>query len=181
MHSPFEPSDWAPFRRGPISRRGMHRGPGPRGRGHGRRPRVDRGDVRVAVLTLLKEGPRHGYQIMTDLGERTGGVWQPSPGSIYPLLQLLSDEGLVDSAEEQGRRVYHLTDAGQQAAEEAATETPIWEQIEGADDGINIRNEMSLLGAAAAQATAFGASETGTQVAAILREARKQIYALLAE
>src|SRR6266480_2634349 len=75
----------------------------------GRGPRVGRGDVRAAILVLLAEGPKHGYQVMQELTERSGGMWRPSPGSIYPTLQLLEDEGLVRSAESDGRRVFELT------------------------------------------------------------------------
>ena len=95
--------------------RGGGRGHGGRGRG----PRPRRGDVRLAVLRLLSEEPMHGYQIITELGERSGGVWRPSPGSIYPTLQVLADEGLVTSAESDGRRVFSLTDSGRVAVTEA--------------------------------------------------------------
>src|SRR4030088_2746910 len=70
---------------------GPWQGFGPFGRG----PRAGRGDVRAATLTLLGEGPMHGYQVIQELSERSGGMWRPSPGSVYPTLQLLEDEGLV--------------------------------------------------------------------------------------
>ena len=96
--------------------RHSHRGPhfrsgwGPPWMGPG--PRARRGDVRIAVLALLAEGPMHGYQIITELESRSGGVWRPSPGSVYPTLQLLEDEDLVTSQEVGGKRVYSITDAG---------------------------------------------------------------------
>ena len=94
---------------------GMHREdgfPGFLGRG----PRAGRGDVRAAILALLAEQPMHGYQIMRELGERSGGVWRPSPGSIYPTLQQLEDEELVrPETGDGGRRVFALTDAGREA------------------------------------------------------------------
>src|SRR4051794_24787319 len=82
---------------GPRGGRGRGHGPGRRGHG-GRRSR--RGDVRAAILALLAEQPRHGYEIIREIGERSGGFWRPSPGSVYPTLQLLADEGLVVSKDE---------------------------------------------------------------------------------
>jgi len=70
----------------------------------GRGPKVGRGDVRAAILVLLAEEPMHGYQVIQELAERSGGVWRPSPGSIYPTLQLLEDEGLIRGTEEDGKR-----------------------------------------------------------------------------
>ena len=72
------------------------RGRGGRG-GRGRRRR-NRGDVRAALLALLSERPMHGYEMIQELDERTGGIWRPSPGSVYPTLQLLEDEGLISGA-----------------------------------------------------------------------------------
>ena len=86
-------------------------GPGPRGpRGRGRKAR--RGDIRTAALLLLAEEPRNGYQIMQEVEERSGGVWSPSPGSVYPALAQLEDEGLIRSEEIDGRKLFALTDAG---------------------------------------------------------------------
>ena len=75
-----------------------------------------RGDVRAAVLALLTERPMHGYEMIQELDQRTGGVWRPSPGSVYPTLQLLEDEGLIKSDEGAGRKAYTLTEAGQTEA-----------------------------------------------------------------
>src|SRR6266567_4286449 len=83
-------------------------GPG----GFGRGPKVGRGDVRAAILVLLTEGPMHGYQVIHELTDRSGGMWRPSPGSVYPTLQLLEDEGLVRSEEVEGKRIFQLTEAG---------------------------------------------------------------------
>src|ERR687897_1351037 len=96
--------------------------PGPWGFGGRRRGRRGRGDVRAAILALLAERPMHGYEMISELETRTGGVWRPSPGSIYPTLQLLEDEGLIVSEESEGRRRFTLTEAGRAAAE--STEHP---------------------------------------------------------
>src|SRR5688500_2490305 len=81
---------------------------GPPGRG----PRRRRGDVRAALLALLAEEPRNGYQLMQEIENRSEGVWRPSPGSVYPALQQLEDEGLIRSEESDGRKVFRLTEAG---------------------------------------------------------------------
>ncbi len=104
---------------GPPGRGGRRGGPGRRGRG----PRASRGDIRAAILALLIEEPMHGYQIMREINDRSGGVWRPSPGSIYPTLQQLQDEDLVVSEESpRGRRLFALTDHGRSTAEAAKGE-----------------------------------------------------------
>src|SRR5262245_33583576 len=109
--------DWPPMF-GPGFGRGHWgggRGRGPRG---GRRGR--RGDVRTALLALLSERPMHGYEMIQQLDERTGGIWKPSPGSVYPTLQMLEDEGLVTSTQSEGRKLFTLTDEGAPVAAQAA-------------------------------------------------------------
>src|SRR3954469_9912376 len=83
-------------------------------------PRARRGDVRAAILALLAEEPRNGYQLMQEIGERTQGVWRPSPGAVYPALAQLEDEGLVRAEEVDGGRVFTLTDTGRQHVEDNA-------------------------------------------------------------
>src|SRR5919106_4066578 len=104
-------------------RRGMTRG---RGRGYGHRAR--RGDVRSAILTLLGEKPMHGYEMIQELEQRSGGRWRPSAGSIYPTLQLLEDEDLVRAEEVDGKRVFDLTEAGRARIAERSESAPPWEQ-----------------------------------------------------
>jgi DNA-binding PadR family transcriptional regulator len=78
---------------------------------------VRRGDVRAAILHVLNDEARNGYQIITEITERSGGAWKPSPGSVYPTLQQLEDEGLVESFEEAGRKATRLTTAGRHYVE----------------------------------------------------------------
>jgi DNA-binding PadR family transcriptional regulator len=147
-------------------------------------PRARRGDVRVAVLALLTEGPMHGYQIIQELENRSGGTWRPSPGSIYPTLQLLADEGLVTSEEVGGKRVYSLTEAGRERAEQDAKAGPgPWGATgEGGDDPrMKLKNTFLQLGAAAMQVAQAGSDEDLTQTIDILTEARRRIYGLLAD
>lgn len=157
---------------------------GPRGRG-GRRGRSRRGDIRVAVLALLAERPMHGYEIITELAERSGGAWRPSPGSVYPTLQQLADEGLVRAVEEDGRRVMHLTDDGAKAAEAAAagrSQLPWDEASEGfGNDRKRLVRTFKSLAMAMAQVAEAGSPQQAAQAEQILADARRRLYGLLAE
>ena len=129
---------------------------GPFGGRGGRR--ASRGDIRAAILALLSERSMHGYQIIQELAERTGGAWRPSPGSVYPTLQQLEDEELVsEQKSDTGRRVYQLTDTGRAKAAELPTPAP-WEQVAGAGTPAQVE---------AAQE--------------VLRGARRSLYQILAE
>ena len=180
------PGPWGPG--GPRGRRGGPggRGRGPGGRGHGRGGpgRRSRGDVRLAILALLREEPRHGYQIIQEIAERSGGSWKPSPGSVYPTVSQLADEGLVHTEKESGRTVVHLTEAGRTYTDEHAAELDaVWSQVEaGADDGFaGLRTSGRGLAGAVAQIAQVGSSEQVTQATGILDEARRKLYLLLAE
>jgi DNA-binding PadR family transcriptional regulator len=153
---------------------------GPRGGGRRRR-----GDVRFAILAMLEERPMHGYELIQELEARSGGRWRPSPGSIYPTLQMLEDEGLVTGEEREGRRVFSITDAGRAAlaarAEEAGGAAP-WDRPSDADDPFaRLREAAFQLGAAAMQVGGTGTDEQVTRTLDILVEARKKIYGILAE
>ncbi len=96
------------------------------------RPRRDRGDVRLAILLLLDEQPRHGYEIITELTERSEGRWRPSPGSVYPVLKRLAKEGLVAAVKEDGKNTFSLTPAGTALVEQQREE---WGRAVGAPLG----------------------------------------------
>src|SRR5271167_814513 len=107
-------------------------GGGPFGPGRGRGRKARRGDVRTAALILLAEEPRNGYQIMQELETRSDGLWRPSPGSVYPALQQLEDEGLIRSEEIDGRKLFRLTDAGEAQLKDRDGDAPApWEQMSG--------------------------------------------------
>lgn len=148
----------------------------------GRGPRAGRGDVRAAILALLSEEPMHGYQIMNELSERTSGVWRPSPGSIYPQLQLLQDEGLVTASEQEGRRVFALTDSGKAAADEATGPKP-WEAVAGEGDAemVELRDLVMGVMAAARQVAQAGAPAQVEAAKDVLRDARQRLYRILAD
>jgi DNA-binding PadR family transcriptional regulator len=123
----------------------------------------------------------HGYQIIQELSERSGGAWNPSAGSVYPTLQLLEDEGLVTSEQASGKRVYGLTDAGRQAAADAAKQAAPWEEAAESDAGGALRSQMPRLGAAVWQIAMTGDDDKIARAADILSEARKKLFAILAE
>ena len=168
-------------------RRG-HRGFGERGsRGMhgflGPGPRAGRGDIRAAILALLVERPMHGYQIMREISERSGGVWRPSPGSVYPTLQQLQDEALVSSVEtEDGRRTFELTEEGRRTAAEQGTPAP-WEAVadETESAGVELRDLVFQVIAAARQVVHAGDASHIAQAKDILRETRQRLYRILAE
>src|SRR5580704_19681715 len=88
-------------------------------RGGERRDRVfGRGDMKYVILNLLKDQPRHGYDVIRELQERLGGMYTPSAGVVYPTLQLLEDMGAVTAEQQEGRKVYSITDTGRRLLEE---------------------------------------------------------------
>src|SRR6202451_1141436 len=158
-------------------------GPGPRGGrrgGPGRRGR--RGDVRAAILVLLAERSMHGYEMIQEIAERSQDLWRPSPGSVYPTLQLLVDEGLIVAEETEGsKKLFTLTDAGKAAAEKV--ETPPWDEItEGADPAhLNLRAAVGQLFGAVAQSAHAASTEQQQRIIEIVNNARREIYTILGE
>ncbi|MCU1478685.1 MAG: PadR family transcriptional regulator [Subtercola sp.] len=142
--------------------------------------RVGRGEVRTAVLALLAEQPMHGYQIIREIEERSGGSWKPSAGSVYPTLQLLADEGLISAEEANGRKIYALTDAGR---EEVAGASSPWDAT-GPTDGTRFSALPKAgieLAQAAAQVGRTGSPEQVQQAVTVLDEARRRLYSILAQ
>lgn len=161
-------------RRGPGGHEGPD-GPGGRRRG-GRGSRRSRGEVRTAILALLAEEPMHGYQLMQAIADRTNGTWAPSPGAVYPTLSQLEDEGLVEITADQGRKLATITEQGRQAAA-GATSDPF---AGDAETGPDVRGLMHSLG----ETVRLSRGATPAQrerVAAILKDARKQVLLALAE
>ncbi|MGH7687850.1 MAG: PadR family transcriptional regulator [Candidatus Dormibacteria bacterium] len=155
-------------------------GGGPWGRG-GRR--AGRGDIRAAILVLLAEKPSHGYQIIQELESRSNGAWRVSPGSVYPTLQQLEDEGLVRLvAGETERRVYELTDSGRAEAERLKTERAPWDEAAGAvpDDFVELKGLVVGLITATRQIASNGEGAELNAAKDILRDARRRLYMLLA-
>jgi DNA-binding PadR family transcriptional regulator len=165
-------------------RRGMGFGPrGGFGPGQfGGRHKAGRGDIRAAILALLTEEPMHGYQIIREIADRSEGAWTPSPGSVYPTLQQLTDEGLVRSSETDGKRVYELTDDGRSQAESRKGALPWEEAAEGADDDlVALRDLVFQVMSATHQVAHAGTTKQLEAAQEILRGARKSLYQLLAD
>ena len=153
------------------------------GRGPGG-PRMRRGDIRIALLSALTDGPAHGYELIQRLEQRTEGRWRPSPGSVYPTLQLMEDSGFVTATQQDDKRVYAITEAGQEELERLVEQSgmPPWTVGgEAASAHGDLRKSAMGLFHAVKQVTMTGTSEQLATVNEILGEARKKIYLLLAE
>jgi len=156
--------------------------PGPPGPARG--PKASRGDVRAAILALLKEGPRNGYQIMSDIEERSRGAWRPSPGAVYPALSQLADEGLVVDEKTEGRRVFRLTHAGRQyvdehpemarGAWESSAQQEAWE-VPG------LFAEAARLGGGIVQIAHAGTPDQLRAAERLLERTRRELYRILAD
>jgi DNA-binding PadR family transcriptional regulator len=143
--------------------------------------RMGRGDVRAAVLALLAEAPMHGYQIIHEIEERSGGTWKPSPGSVYPTLQLLADEGIVGVKESNGRKTYSLTEEGQKEAAAAAGRPAPWGEPRDRSGGVSALPKAGMgLAQATAQVASSGNAEHIKEAVDVLDEARRKLYAILA-
>jgi hypothetical protein len=140
-------------------------------------------DLRASVLALLAEKPMHGYQIIHEIEERSGGTWKPSPGSVYPTLQLLADEGYIVAEQSDGRKTYTLTPEGRVVADAAAENGTPWKA--GADSDSVRPSALPKAGVALAQAAAqvgrSGDPEQVKQAVAVLDEARRKLYSILAQ
>ena len=163
-------------------RKGMRRGP--RGAGHfEHRGRMRRGEIRTALLSALAEEPGHGYEIMQRLEEKSGGAWRPSPGSVYPTLQMLEDEGLVRSEEREGKRVFEITDAGRVEATRRAEEAggSPWETDGKTSPWGQLKEAIGGIALAARQIAHAGDEDQVQRAVEIVRDARKQLYRILSE
>lgn len=144
--------------------------------------RARRGDVRAGILRLLLEQPMHGYQVIQELTERSGGTWTPSAGSVYPALQLLADEGLVIAEEVGGKKVFRLTEAGLVAAGEAAEQPAPWAESAQQWPASNGYHEaVGKLMRAVFQVGKAGSADQVKAGVEVLNDARKRLYAILSE
>lgn len=155
---------------------------GHRGRGGSR---ARRGDIRAAVLALVAERPMHGYEMIKEIEERSGGFWKPSAGSIYPTLQLLEDEGLIAGTEIDGKRRFELTDEGRAAVaeREGKAEAKPWEQVRTGAPPELVRLGQSLRQLAQLVGQALQTADEGqrAKIRELLDETRRRIYGILAE
>jgi DNA-binding PadR family transcriptional regulator len=168
-----------PFRGGPMFGGPMFGGPfgGGRGGGRGRRRR---GDVRTALLLVLADEPRNGYQLMQEIEERSGGRWRPSPGSVYPALAQLEDERLVRAIDRDDMKLFEITDEGRKHLEERHDDAPPWEDDEPVSIS-DLKAQIKQIAIAAAQVMQAGNEDQVTRAGETLAEARRAIYRILAE
>jgi len=147
----------------------------------GGRPRFfEAGEIRLAILSLLAEGPKHGYQLMKEMKERSGGVYSASAGSVYPTLQQLEDEGLITAEMQGGRRVYSLTAEGRaELAKDPDAVRQIWERAEECEDfgdvgpeSLLLYGQIGMLARASIRASRHGSARQALQ---ILDRARREL------
>ena len=149
------------------------------GRRGGRRQR--RGNVRAAVLALLAERPMHGYEMIQELAQRTNGVWRPSPGSVYPTLQMLDDEGLITSDATSGKKLFTLTESGRAEAAKLGEAKPWADAVGEADEVRELHTALRQLFMAVEQISQAGTEDQKSRAVDAINEAKRRIYGLLAE
>ncbi|WP_248962740.1 PadR family transcriptional regulator [Sphaerisporangium perillae] len=157
---------------------------GPPGASHGPHfaPRVRRGEVRAALLSLLNEGSRNGYQMIQEIQHRSHGVWRPSPGSVYPALQQLEDEGLVTGEESGGSRTYALTDQGRRYVTTRSLGDP-WSEVARTlpEDMMELRMLWGQLSEAFGQLTQVANPRQVAAARKLLKNTRRSVFAILAD
>jgi DNA-binding PadR family transcriptional regulator len=162
-----------------------------------RGPRVRRGDVRVAILAVLADEPLNGYQVIGQIADRSGGAWRPSPGSVYPTIAQLEDEGLIESDDERGRRTLRLTDAGRDYLAQHTDEVAeVWAPFDGAEaraedrsrdassgrtDFSTLKPELGRVMNAVWQIISTGTDQQRRAAVGVLVEARRSLYGILAD
>ena len=165
-------------------RHGPHSHGGPVQFGPGRRRRSKRGDVRAAVLLLLEEQPRNGYQLIQEIEERSHSAWRPSPGSIYPVLNQLEDEGLITGTSGDGGRTFTLTPAGTAAvAQQRDALGQPWDSAaaEVGEGRFDLMRTTRQLWVAARQVMESGSDAQVKKATDIMKESRRRLYAVLSE
>ncbi|WP_292678044.1 PadR family transcriptional regulator, partial [Nocardioides sp.] len=162
------------------------------GRGDsGRSPRVRRGDVRSAILDVLRTAAEsgeqlNGYQVIQQIGERSGGAWKPSPGSVYPTIQLLHDEGLLETDDEMGRKSLRLTSLGATHVTEHADElAAVWRPFDRTDratgEYADLKPEIGQVMGAVWQIVTQGSESQRQAAVDVLVETRRRLYGILAD
>jgi DNA-binding PadR family transcriptional regulator len=147
-------------------------------------PKASRGDVRAAILALLQEGPRNGYQIMSEIAERSRGAWRPSPGAVYPALSQLADEGLIADEKSGGRRIFSLTEAGREyVAANPEMARGAWESIEQQEawQVPGLFAEAARLGSGIVQLAHAGNAAQIQAAEELLQRTRRELYRILAD
>ncbi|GAB4431233.1 MAG: PadR family transcriptional regulator [Chloroflexi bacterium OHK40] len=150
--------------------------------GHGGRRRQRRGDIKLALLELIAERPRHGYELIKELEQRYGGFYRPSPGSVYPTLQLLEEEGHITGELSEGKKVYSITETGRQLLQErpAGPGRGPWSQPGPGPELHELRTSMGALVGVIGQLARHGTPAQVRAASARLDALRRELYAILA-
>lgn len=167
---PFGPGGFGPFGPGFGTKSG--------------RSRARRGDVRLVLLSLLGDGPSNGYALIKAIAERTEGNWRPSPGSVYPTLQQLVDEGLVEGSGSGRSFTFSITDEGRTLLADSADEvTAAWGGLPGSGEQIDdpLWSSFQKLAGAVRQLSGEATPEQRAAATEQLDQVRRSLYAMLAE
>ena len=157
---------------------------GPRGGFRGRHRNARRGDIRAAILLLLAEEPRNGYTIMQELDQRSGGIWRASPGSVYPALAQLEDEGLIRGIEQDGRKLFEIADAGREHLAARPPDAPApWDTLGGgvSNEVKDLFGVMRQVAVASAQLAQTASASQLAEAKKVLIEALRALYRILGE
>lgn len=161
-----------------FGRRGFKFGKGCGSGLRGEFMRMRRGDIKFYLLDILKDGPRHGYEIINDLESRSGG-YRPSPGSVYPTLQMLEEGGYLTSEQIDGKKVYTITEEGRKLLETRGS-TP-FEATPQMAQAFEIRKALMKLGSAVMDGVRDGDDETIKRISEVVNKARRDVYSILSE
>lgn len=162
-----------------IPPKGRHHRHHKRDRGDERR--TPRGDIKYILLALLAEEPRHGYELIKELEARYGGFWKPSPGSVYPTLQLLEEGGYLTSEQVEGKKVYTITNSGRELLSERGDSRDWMDRGNKPEHLIELKGAIADVGAAVMQVARSRNPDKVTRVQEILNRAKREIYSILAE
>ncbi len=142
--------------------------------------RMRRGDIKFLLLEILKDNPKHGYEIISDLESRSGG-YRPSAGSVYPTLQMLEEGGYLTGEQVEGKKIYTITDEGLKLLEERGkTENPFAANPKMAQ-AFEVRKSLMKFGSAVMDGVRNGDEETVKRITEIVNKARKDVYSILAD
>jgi DNA-binding PadR family transcriptional regulator len=147
----------------------------------GDEPRTPRGDIKYILLALLALAPRHGYQLIKELEARQAGFYRPSPGSVYPTLQLLEEGGYLTSEQVEGKRVYTITNSGRQLLAERDNSGDPINRGDRPQELLGLKDAITELSGAVIQVARSGNLERVSRVRAILNRVKREIYNILAE
>lgn len=168
-------------RHGSSGRRGHSRRGHHFDRGWADERRTPRGDIKYILLTLLAEQPCHGYQLIKELEARQGGFYRPSPGSVYPTLQMLEEGGYLTSEQVEGKRVYTITDSGRELLAERDSSVELTDRAEKPQQLLELKEAVMELSAAVMQVARSGNLDRINRVRESLNRVKREIYTILAE